>query len=57
MVFSPEVVDKGADPAGGKDYNGGDNLSYKGDGLFENVDNCSNCKDDTDDVNNCGHIS
>ena len=57
MVFSPEVVNKEADPAGGKDYDGGDNLSYEGDGLFEDVNDCCNSKDDTDDVNDCRHIS
>ena len=48
-----EVVDQEADPAGGEDGDGQDDLPEEVElGLLENVDNTPDGGDDTDDVDN-----
>ena len=52
MILCPEIVNQKADPAGKKDDNGADDLSYDGDRLFENVNDSKNRQDKTNDVDN-----
>ena len=55
MVLRPKEVDKKADPAGQENDDCADDLSGKGNGLLENVQDSQNGQDDTDNVDYFSH--
>ena len=55
MVLGIEEIHGEADPAGGQDDDGGNDLPDKGDGLLDDVQNGDDRKDNTDDVNDACH--
>lgn len=55
MVLGVEEVNGKTDPARSKYYYCGNDFSYEGDGLLENVENCYYRKDYADNVNDA-HI-
>jgi hypothetical protein len=52
MILCPEVIDDEAYPAGNKDDDGADDLSYDRDRLLENVDDSQYRQDKTNYVDN-----
>lgn len=50
MVLRVEIIDKESDPTGHQYDDGADDLSDKGNRLLENVYDCENRQDQTDNV-------
>ena len=57
MILGVEVVDGKADPARAENENWADDLSYEGNRLFDDVEDCDDRENDTDNVNKWAHRS
>ena len=51
MILGVEIVDGKADPARAENENLANDLSYEGNRLFDDVEDCDDRENDTDNVN------